>query len=317
MSSSERTGEQSTPAIEVAGLSKRFGTTVALDGVDLRVERGERFGLLGPNGAGKTTLVKLLLGLTRRTAGDGRILGRPLGDAAARARVGYLPELFRYPAWLTPAEVLGLHCELAGLSRDRRAGELDRVLRVVDLVAQRDRRVGVFSKGMQQRLGLAVALLGDPDLIILDEPTSALDPLGREDVRSIVREAAERGSTVVLNSHLLGEVERSCKRVAILDRGRVVAVGPPDGLLGQPIVRIRVTGLDDAGVQLTAFGTVTVDGDDVTIAGLAPERVPDLVAAMVAAGGRIHAVEPLRSSLQDAFIAILRDSADRPNASAR
>jgi ABC-2 type transport system ATP-binding protein len=317
MSASERTGEQSTPAIDVAGLSKHFGATLALDGVDLRVERGQTFGLLGPNGAGKTTLVKVLLGLTRRSGGDGRILGRPLGHAAARARVGYLPELFRYPAWLTPREVLGLHCELAGIARERRTGEIDRVLRTVDLVSHGHRRVGAFSKGMQQRLGLAVALLGDPELVILDEPTSALDPLGREDVRSIVREAAERGSTVVLNSHLLGEVERSCERVAILDRGRVVASGPPDGLLGEPIVRVRVTGLDDPVGRLAAFGRVMADGEDLTVAGLAADRVPDLVVAIVAAGGRIHAVEPLRSSLEDAFLAILRDRADQRDTPSR
>jgi ABC-2 type transport system ATP-binding protein len=301
---------RATAAIDVAGITKRYGAALALDHVDLRVERGETFGLLGPNGAGKTTLVKVLLGLTRRSGGDGRILDRPLGDAAARARVGYLPELFRYPAWLTPSEVLGLHCELAGIARERRSGEIVRVLRIVDLEAPRDRRVGTFSKGMQQRLGLAVALLGDPELVILDEPTSALDPLGREEVRSIVRAVAERGSTVVLNSHLLGEVERSCERVAILDRGRVITSGPPDGLLGEPIVRVRVSALDDPTGLLAPFGRVMVQGEEVTVAGLGPERVPDLVAAIVAAGGRIHAVEPQRASLEDAFLAILRERPD-------
>jgi ABC-2 type transport system ATP-binding protein len=296
------------PAIELSGLSKRYGDSVALEGVDLWVDRGETFGLLGPNGAGKTTLVKVLLGLTRRSHGDGRILGRPLGDRRARARVGYLPELFRYPAWLTPAEVLALHHELAGLPARDRSGEVVRVLRTVSLADSRDRRVGDFSKGMQQRLGLAVALLGDPELVILDEPTSALDPLGREDVRTIVREAAGRGSTVVLNSHLLGEVERSCGRVAVLDRGRIVATGPPDGLLGMPVVGVRVTGLDDPARRLASFGAPIVDGDRLTFTGLAAERVPDLVATIVAAGGRVHAVEPERTSLEDAFIAILRDA---------
>ena len=161
---------------------------------------------------------------------------------------------------------------------------------------------------MQQRLGLAVALLGDPELVILDEPTSALDPLGREDVRAIVRDAADRGSTVVLNSHLLGEVERSCGRVAILDRGRVVAIGPPDRLMGAPVVSLRVTELADPVERLAAFGAPAVDGERLTFAGLAPERVPDLVAAIVHAGGRVHEVEPGRASLEEAFLAILRDA---------
>jgi ABC-2 type transport system ATP-binding protein len=307
-SAADAAAGQSTAAIETWGLSKRYGATVALDRVDLRVARGETLGLLGPNGAGKTTLVKLLLGLTRPSAGGGRILGRPLGDEAARARLGYLPELFRHPAWLTADEVLALHCELAALPRHRRAGEIGRVLGTVDLAKERGRRVGSFSKGMQQRLGLAVALLGDPELVILDEPTSALDPLGREEVRAIVREAARRGSTVVLNSHLLGEVERSCQRVAILDRGRVIATGPPDGLLGEPVVRLHVTGLEDPLGLLGGFGPLTVDGERLTITRLGAERVPDVVASIVAAGGRVHAVEPVRPSLEDAFMAILRAS---------
>jgi ABC-2 type transport system ATP-binding protein len=169
---------------------------------------------------------------------------------------------------------------------------------------------------MQQRLGLAVALLGEPELVILDEPTSALDPLGREDVRAIVRDAAGRVSTVVLNSHLLGEVERSCERVAILDRGRVVASGPPDGLLGAPTVSVRVTDLDDPLVRLGTFGDATLDGDRLTFTGLPAERVPDLVAAIVEAGGRVHEVEPRHASLEDAFMAILRE-ADRDAGSGR
>jgi ABC-2 type transport system ATP-binding protein len=180
----------------------------------------------------------------------------------------------------------------------------------VSLVDERGRRVGAFSKGMQQRLGLAVALLGDPDLVILDEPTSALDPLGREDVRAIVRDAADRGSTIVLNSHLLGEVERSCGRVAILDRGRVIATGPPDGLLGTPVVSVRVSGLEDPATRLATFGSPTIDGDRLVFAGLAPDRVPDLVAAIVAMGGRVHAVEPERATLEEAFLEILRDADD-------
>ncbi len=296
------------PAIDVRGLHKAFGSTVALEALDLHVDRGEVFGFLGPNGAGKTTAVKLLLGLTRPTRGEGTVLGRPLGDRDARRDVGYLPELFRYQAWLTAREVLHLHARLSGLPSSGRDAELDRVIDVVGLHGRDDERTGGFSKGMQQRLGLAAALLGDPALVILDEPTSALDPVGRDDVRAIIREAQARGSTVFLNSHLLGEVERLCDRVAIVNRGRVVAAGALADLLGAAAVRLRVTGLEDPGAVLGSFGRVTVEDDWLVVGPLEPDRVPDLVATVVGAGGRVHAVDPGRRSLEDLFLDLVRDA---------
>src|SRR4051812_49264158 len=191
----------------------------------MTVPRGEAFGFLGPNGAGKTTAVKLLLGLTRPTSGEAWLLGRPLGDRAARRHVGYLPELFRFQPWLSAREVLGLHCELLGLPRSTWKEQIDVALRTVGL-AERDRdRVRSFSKGMQQRLGIGTALLGSPQLVLLDEPTSALDPVGRHDVREIIRGLRERGTAVFLNSHLLTEVEMVCDRVAMVEHGRVIATG--------------------------------------------------------------------------------------------
>jgi ABC-2 type transport system ATP-binding protein len=301
-----------TAAIETRALRKVYGRTVALDGLDLRVEPGEVFGFLGPNGAGKTTAVKLLLGLTRPSAGEGTVLGRPLGDREVRGRIGYLPELFRYQAWLSAREVLALHAALAGLAPHTRGAEIDRVLALAGLDARADDRTGGFSKGMQQRLGLAAALLGDPAVVILDEPTSALDPVGRGDVRAIIRDARERGSAVLLNSHLLGEVERLCDRVAIVHRGRVVASGALGDLLGEPAVRLRVTGLPpgaatDAG-PLAAFGPVTDEDGWLAIRPLDPERIPDVVAAVVALGGRVHAVDPARRSLEDVFLDVVRES---------
>jgi ABC-2 type transport system ATP-binding protein len=297
------------PAIDVHGLHKAYRSTVALEGLDLRVDRGEVFGFLGPNGAGKTTAVKLLLGLTRPTRGEGTVLGRPLGDRAARRHIGYLPELFRYQAWLTAREVLRLHASLAGLPGGTREAELDRVLELVGLAGRDDDRTGGFSKGMQQRLGLATALLGDPELVILDEPTSALDPVGRDDVRAIIREARSRGSTVFLNSHLLGEVERLCDHVAIVNHGRVVAAGTLAELLGASAVRLRVTDLRDPLATLAPFGHVTQEDDWLAVGPLEPERVPDVVAAVVAAGGRVHAVDPGRRSLEDLFLDLVRDEA--------
>ena len=297
-----------TPAIETVGLRKAYGRTVALESLDIRVDAGEVFGFLGPNGAGKTTAVKLLLGLTRPTAGSGTVLGRPLGDLEARRRIGYLPELFRYQAWLTAREVLGLHARLAGLDAARRRSEVERVLALVGLDGRGDDRMGGFSKGMQQRLGLGAALLGDPSLVILDEPTSALDPVGRDDVRAIIREAQARGSAVLLNSHLLGEVERLCNRVAIVHRGRVVAAGPLTELLGETAVRLRVTDLPGDDGLFEAFGPVERDGEGwLTVRGVAVERVPALVAAVVEAGGQVHAVDPGHRSLEDLFLDLVRE----------
>ncbi len=297
-----------SPAIEARGLRKVYGSTVALEALDLRVEPGEVFGFLGPNGAGKTTAVKLLLGLTRPTDGEGTVLGRPLGDLETRRHIGYLPELFRYQAWLTAREVLDLHARLAGLAPAGRRAEIDRVLAVVGLSGRDRDRTGGFSKGMQQRLGLAAALMGDPALVILDEPTSALDPVGRDDVRSIIREARQRGSAVFLNSHLLGEVERLCDRVAIVSRGRVVAAGTLHDLLGDPAVRIRVTDLPEgAAPDLARFGPVSTDEQGwIVVRPVDPERIPDVVAAIVAAGGRVHAVDPARRSLEDLFLDLVR-----------
>ena len=296
-------------AIETHGLRKVYGHTVALDALDLHVEPGEVFGFLGPNGAGKTTAVKLLLGLTRPTAGDGTVLGRPLGDRETRRRVGYLPELFRYQAWLTAREVLGQPADLAGLAHATRHAEIERVLALTGLAARGDDRTGGFSKGMQQRLGLAAALLGDPSLVVLDEPTSALDPVGRDDVRTIIRDARERGSAVLLNSHLLGEVERLCDRVAIVHHGRVVASGSLGDLLGESAVRLRVTDLPADRSPLAAFGRLTDEDGWLTLRPLDPTRIPDLVAAVVGLGGRVHAVDPGRRSLEDVFLDLVREDA--------
>jgi ABC-2 type transport system ATP-binding protein len=293
-------------AIETRGLRKAYGRTLALESLDLRVGHGEVVGLLGPNGAGKTTAVKLLLGLVRTSGGEGTVLDRPLGDRGARARIGYLPELFRYQAWLTADEVLRLHAGLSGLPWPRQAAEFDRVLGLVGLRDRRSDRVGGFSKGMQQRLGLAVALLGDPALVILDEPTSALDPVGRDDVRTIIRDARARGTAVLLNSHLLGEVERLCDRAVIVNKGRVVAAGTLSELLGESAVRLRVSGLPADRSPLAAFGRLADEDGWLVVRPVDPERVPDIVATAVAMGGRVHAVDPGRRTLEELFLDLVR-----------
>jgi ABC-2 type transport system ATP-binding protein len=296
------------PAIWCSGLRKRYGRRQAVEDVSLEVARGDVVGLLGPNGAGKTTVIKMLLGLVRPDAGEAMVLGRPAADPSTRVRVGYLPELFRYQPWLTAAEVLTLHVRLSGVDvpeRDQREK-----LALVGLAERAGDRVGGFSKGMQQRLGLAVALVAGPDLVVLDEPTSALDPVGRVDVRDIVLALKSEGVAVLLNSHLIGEVERVCDRVVILDRGRVAASGTLAELLGQRELRVHLTEISPAvESRLAATGAVERVGEWFTVS-LPPEddetAVPNLVRDLVALGARVHAVEPARISLEERLLGILR-----------
>jgi ABC-2 type transport system ATP-binding protein len=294
-----------SPAVWCSGISKRYGRRTALSSVSLTIGRGEVVGLLGPNGAGKTSLIKIMLGLVRADAGDVMILGRKGSDPASRTGVGYLPELFRYQPWLTAAEVMTFHTRLARLP-DTPADRAE-LLTLVGLGERGGDRVGRFSKGMQQRLGLAVALLGEPELVVLDEPTSALDPVGRADVREIVRALRDRGASVLLNSHLIGEVERVCDRVVILDHGRVAASGTLDELLGEREVRLRLQRVDDAARQVLArYGTTSEAGEWVTVRGLDGAGVPDLVADLVALGVRVHVVEPGRQTLEERLLDVLR-----------
>jgi ABC-2 type transport system ATP-binding protein len=269
-------------ALAVRGLAKRYGSVEALKGVDLEVGEGELFGLLGPNGAGKSTLVKIAVGLVRASGGTAEVAGARAGSRAARASLGYLAELFRFPGWYTADEVLELHQRLAG----SRGGSAERA-RLLELVALTDaakRRVDGMSKGMQQRLGVAQALVGEPRILLLDEPTSALDPVGRRTVRLLLEELRDRGVSVLLNSHLLSEIELVCDRVAILLAGEVVAAGTPSELS-----RPRGVELDtDEGVR--------------TIAGATREDAPRLVAEAVAAGRRVYGVRVLTSTLEETYL---------------
>jgi len=298
-----------TAVAELRDAAIRLGGRTLWDGLNLSVEPGEFVAVLGPNGAGKTTAVKLLVGLARSSAGQAWVLGAPVGDLKTRRRLGYLPELFRYQGWLKASEVLSLHCELAGLPRAGWKAEIASALATVGLSERGDDRVEGFSKGMQQRLGLGVALLGRPELVLLDEPTSALDPVGRHDVREIIRQLKDRGTAVFLNSHLLSEVEQVCDRLAVVDRGRVIATGTMSQILGQDgAVRVRVTGLPPAGrAALRAYGNLEDEGQWLTFRGLSQERVPELVSEIVNQGGRVYAVEPRHETLEDRFLQLLKE----------
>ena len=293
-------------AVRTLELTKHYGSSVALSGLTMVVPRGEVFGFLGPNGSGKTTAVKLLLGLSRPTGGEAWVLGHPAGDRKTRSRVGYLPELFRYQGWLSAAEVLGLHCRLAGIARAEWPAQIAGALSTVGLTGHADAKVETFSKGMQQRLGLGVALLGNPDLVILDEPTSALDPVGRADTRTIIRGLRDRGCAVFLNSHLLGEVEQICDRAAVVADGHVLAIGRLDELLGSGGVRMRLTGLTDVGrASLARRGTLAEHEGWFLVNGVDADAVPDLVAELVASGARVYAVEPVRQTLEERFLSLV------------
>ncbi len=269
------------PALSVSGLRKDYGRTTALAGVDLEVGEGEMVGLLGPNGAGKSTLVKIACGLVRSSGGRAEVCGAPAGSREARAALGYLAELFRFPGWSRAEEVLTLHQRLAGSAGG--AAERQELLELVDLWEARGRRVEAMSKGMQQRLGLAQALVGDPRLLLLDEPTSALDPVGRRMVRELLERLRGRGVAVLLNSHLLSEVELVCDRVAILSHGRLAAAGSP-AELSQP-----------GGVEVeTGAGVQRLPGTR--------EDVPRIVAELVAGGAEIYGVRVLASSLEDVYM---------------
>ena len=269
-------------ALAVRGLRKRYGSVDALKGVDLEVGEGELVGLLGPNGAGKSTLVKIAVGLVRPTGGTAEVAGARAGSRDARAALGYLAELFRFPGWYTADEVLELHQRLA----NSRGGAAERA-RLLELVALSDaakRRVDGMSKGMQQRLGIAQALVGTPRLLLLDEPTSALDPVGRRTVRLLLEELRTQGVSVLLNSHLLSEIELVCDRVTILLAGEVVAAGTPAQLSRPRGVELET----DEGVK--------------TIAGATREDAPRLVAEAIAAGRRVYGVRVLTSTLEDTYL---------------
>jgi ABC-2 type transport system ATP-binding protein len=298
-----------SPAVHTIGLRKQYRRTTALEGLSMTVERGEIFGFLGPNGAGKTTAVKLLLGLVHPSGGEAMVLGAPAGDVETRRRIGYLPELFRFQGWLSAREVLLLHCRLLRLPKDRWSGLVGEVLATIGLKERQDDKVAGFSKGMQQRLGLAVALLGEPELVVLDEPTSALDPVGRHHVREIIRQLRSRGATVFLNTHLLEEAEHVCDRVAVIDKGTAIATGRLDELrVGQSSARFRVGGLGEGWRSaLHRFGRWQERDGWLVLEGIEPSRIPEVVDELVALGGRVQAVIPEHQSLEARFLELLAE----------
>lgn len=292
-------------AIETRDLRKVYGEQVAVKGLTLRVPQGEVFGFLGPNGAGKTTSMKMLLGLVAPTAGEASLLGAPLGDRGVLRRIGFLPEHFRFQDWLTAGEFLQLHGELYGMPSAELGHRIEELLALVGLTAFRQRSLRTFSKGMLQRIGLAQALLNRPQLVFLDEPTSGLDPVGRRLVRDIIRQLRGEGTTVFLNSHLLGEIEITCDRVAFISHGEVRRVMELASLAdGHRQVTIRAARMTEAlCAGLAAWAEdIRLDGESLSLRVRSESVLPEITRYLVAQHADVQAIVPARVSLEDIFI---------------
>ncbi|MGH9442509.1 MAG: ATP-binding cassette domain-containing protein [Thermoanaerobaculia bacterium] len=297
-------------AIEARGLRKVYRTITALAGIDLQVAPGELFGLLGPNGAGKTTTVKILLGLTRPTEGNAAIHGIPVSNPESRRKVGYLPEGHRFPGYLTARETLSIFGRMSGVDSATLAGRIPGLLSRLHLEKWANVRVKKFSKGMVQRLGLAAALVHDPDVLLLDEPTDGVDPVGRREIRDLLLEEARKGKAVLVNSHLLSEIELTCGRVAILREGKIVAQGAISDLTKrQEKYRMFAGPIDEpllASFRETGAGVERENGH-VVLSVRDTEHLNVLVDRLRERGGRLSELAPVRSSLEDVFVGLFRE----------
>ena len=303
------------PVLQTRGLRKQFGAKLAVADLSLCVAQGEVFGFLGPNGAGKTTSLKMLLGLIEPSGGEATVLGAPLGNRAARAKVGFLPEHFRFHDWLTGRELLRFHGRLYGLKGPALEARIETLLARVDLLDAAGREVRGYSKGMLQRVGLAQALLNEPRLVFLDEPTSGLDPIGRLLVRDVIRELRMGGTTVFLNSHLLGEVEATCDRVVFVKEGRTVRELVLTGLPQAGFeVEIRMAGGDGRPVGADILDELANRGRDLARDGAivrlrvdGEEMLPELTRFLVGRGVRLYELKARHRSLEDLFLEIMGD----------
>jgi ABC-2 type transport system ATP-binding protein len=295
-------------AIETRNLRKVFGNKVAVRSLSLSVARGEIFGFLGPNGAGKSTSIKMLLDLVRPSGGVATVLGAPAGDVEVRRKIGFLPEDFRFYEWLTPSELLHLHGRLCGIPAAKLRDRVPSLIDLVGLTPHRNKRLQDFSKGMLQRIGLAQALVHEPELIFLDEPTSGLDPMGRHLVRDIIRSQRERGVTIFINSHLLSEIEITCDRVVFIREGEVVT---SRDLRSQQDEGVRVTVrarklTTEAVAAISQWATAAVQTEEsLTLTASSREALPTILRSLVEAGVEVYEFTPSRMSLEELFLNVM------------
>ncbi|SMC86836.1 ABC transporter ATP-binding protein [Papillibacter cinnamivorans] len=295
--------------IETENLVKAYQNKVAVNSINLSVEKGQIYGFLGPNGAGKSTTIKMLTGLVFPSSGKGQVLDRPLGDVQARAKLGYLPEHFRYQEWMTGEDLLNFHTSLYRLKRDPERNR--NVLRRVGLLEQGNYKVGGYSKGMQQRIGLACALLPGPDLLFLDEPTSALDPIGRKDVRDIILDLQKEGTTIFLNSHLLSEVEAVCDHIAIINKGVIVKSGSmKDLLMGKVTLSIRCSPITEdiyhrIKERFDSTAAPQLEDGSIFMTLKTREEIPEIAALLTAGGIKLYELTPQHETLESVFLKVV------------
>ncbi|HYM23081.1 MAG TPA: ABC transporter ATP-binding protein [Vicinamibacterales bacterium] len=296
-------------AIDARGLRKEFGGRPAVRDLTLSVPRGEIFGFLGPNGAGKSTSIKMFLGLVHPTAGRATLLGAPIGDRDIRQRIGFLPEDFRFYDWLTASELLELHGQLSGMAPRRARMRVPEALELVGMSAHAARRLRGFSKGMLQRLGLAQALIHEPDLIFLDAPTSGLDPMGRRMVRDVIRAQRDRGATVFLNSHLLSEIEVTCERVAFIKDGAIVESRDLRREGDATTRQVRITARNVTPAILTRLAEwssrAELNGDELVLDVASDDVIPTIVRSLVTAGADVSQVVTASTSLEEIFVRLV------------
>ncbi len=294
--------------LETSNLTKYYGNKIGCRNINISVKKGEIFGLLGPNGAGKSTFIKTIVGLIHKTSGDAYLLGKPVGNEQARRKIGYLPENFKYQEWMTGVDLLSFHAALCGLDKKYTEAKIDDVLNEVKLKGNEMYRISTYSKGMQQRIGLACALLTDPDVLFLDEPTSALDPIGRKEVRDIMLGLKKRGKSVLLNSHLLSEVEMICDSIAIIKKGSIIKYGRTNDILeGKLVLEVCADGLNQAILNhLKQYSdSISITGNRLEMSIGDRSDINSIAHIIIENGGSLYELSPKRESLEDLFISLI------------
>lgn len=295
--------------VETYALTKMYGNKTGCRDVSVTCRKGEIFGFLGPNGAGKSTFVKMLTGLLFPTSGEAYILGKPAGDVQARKKIGYLPENFKYQEWMTGEDLLSFHASLYRMDKKESSRRMEEALEIAGLKGNERYRIGTYSKGMQQRIGIASSLLSDPEVLFLDEPTSALDPVGRKEVRDLMILLKDCGKTIFLNSHLLGEVETVCDSIAIIKKGRILKQGSMDDILeGKTKLHIKTAALTPGVLaRLKEIDPEMVySGESVVMSIAGKDEIPSIARLLVENGCGIYELVPRRESLESLFINMVK-----------